>query len=117
MVDELDRRHIADQVERVFERDLEGNLRFHADSPDEVVHVAQRELRESLPDAVLSVYDRTGLAWSDEVSSFVDGYSRANPRGRHGAHRPDTDGLGVTRSHVDGRFGAYRDAFGWAFGT
>jgi hypothetical protein len=106
-----DRRRIADQVGRVFGRDLAGNLAFHDGFPDAVAHVSQTDLKIQPGSVIRAIHDRYDLPWTADHDKRIVRFTRDNPPGRHGKHRPLEDGWGVSRSDVDNRFAGYRKRF------
>jgi len=111
VVDQPNRGGISDQVQRVFEHDLRGNLEFHETSPLEVTHVACSALRSEPVEVLEGIHHRLGLDWTMDVAERVTASLRAKTRGGPGKHRYSHDGWSVTPKHVAGLFADYRSRF------
>jgi len=111
VVDQPNRRRISNQVRRVFEHDLRGNLEFHEASPREVTHVACLTLRREPVVVLKEIHSRLGLDWTMDVAERATESIRAQSRSGPGKHRYSHDGWSVTPRHVAGLFSDYRSKF------
>lgn len=64
---------------------------------------------------VAKVYERHGIAFTDEARDAMARYVAANRKGRFGAHRYDIRDLGVAVAEVREHFAFYYEAFGIPF--
>ena len=106
-----DRVKIAGHVRRVFEHDLAANIGFHEEHPDDVIHVACRDLAGSPLEILPGLHAVLDLEWSRDAANRVAAHVEQNPRGRFGRHRVSEDGWGVPRETVDLLFSGYRERF------
>lgn len=111
VVERPDRMAIADQVRRVFDFDLNANVEFHEDHPDEVVNVACGDLRTSSLEVFSGLGGALDLEWSRESADRAAAYLGQNPGGRFGKHLVSGDDWGVSRETVDQLFPLYREKF------
>jgi hypothetical protein len=58
------------------------------------------------------IYDHFGLPLGESARSAMEAHTRANPKGRHGAHEYSLDDWGLTKEQVRSRFAAYAERFG-----
>ena len=105
------REFIAGHVQRVFDFDLNANIEFHEDHPDEVVNVACGDLRTSSLEVLSGLGGALDLEWSRETADRAAAYLEQNPGGRFGKHRVSDDDWGVSRETVDQLFSIYRETF------
>lgn len=110
VVDRPNRASISDQVQRVFEHDLRGNLEFHEASMSKVTHVACAALRRAPVEVLQEIHSRLGLDWAADDASRAAG-ARRKKAGGPGRHHYSHDGWGATPGHVAGLFADYRSNF------
>lgn len=110
VVDRPNRARISDQVQRVFEHDLHGNLEFHENSPRRVTHVACEALRRAPVEALQDIYPGLGVEWTGDHADRA-AVARRKKAGRPGRHHYTHDGWEASKSHVDGLFAEYRSTF------
>ena len=114
VVSQPNRELIAQEVRRVFEHDLRTNVEFHRGSPDVVAHVASGRLRSTPLEALEELHCRLGLGWRSDEAGRLRAFLDRPAGGGPGRHRYSDLGWGVDRDRVEGLFGGYRKAFGWA---
>lgn len=76
------------------------------------VDVAYQDLLHDPVQAVAGVYRRLGRELDGEVEVRVRGWVAANPQHRHGPHRYDLAGFGLTERRVEAAFERYLANFG-----
>jgi len=58
------------------------------------------------------IYDRAGIAWTEQTRAEIAGYIETHPRGRHGRIRYDLEGdFGIDREGIYELFANYMSAF------
>ena len=58
------------------------------------------------------IYGQFELPLDAPARSALEAHTRANPKGRHGAHEYSLDDWGLTKEEVRARFAPYAERFG-----
>lgn len=79
--------------------------------PDRYVDVYFSDFASRPMATIESIYERSGLALSDEARRRMLAWVAENPQHKHGEHRYSLDGTGVTEDDIRRRFAPYIDHY------
>lgn len=80
-------------------------------TPERVFDLHFDDLMADPADAVTAIYRRFGHPFSDDLSSRVEAFMKANPREKHGEHRYTPEQYGLSADHLNRRFADYIERF------
>lgn len=110
-----DRRVIGAQMSRFVLKHLERIVEFRDSPPARdctIVDVDYYRLVDQPLAVVDEVYRAIGMTMSPAVEQRLASWTRANPKGKRGAHRYTADEFGLQRTGTGDAFSRYRDRFG-----
>jgi Sulfotransferase family len=92
---------------------VEGHMKWRDATPQaQVMDVAFRDINADNLDVIRKVYNAFDLPWSASAEAAMWGWSRKNPRHKHGAHAYSAEMLGTTEQAIRERFPSYISRFG-----
>lgn len=104
---------LVPHAELLQKRLLDGIVRDRDALPEgRTEHVYFHEFMADDRGTLHRIYDRAGLAMTDQTVAEIDQYIADHPRGRHGKVLYDLEGdFGITREHMNEVFDEYMQAF------
>jgi hypothetical protein len=83
----------------------------HSDKADQFIDIQFEEVVAD-PVAVLGrAYEQFDIPWSSDIEGRMRSFLANNPRGKHGAHRYESEDFGMTLGQIRERFESYCNAY------
>jgi hypothetical protein len=110
--DEVDRVALGHELVDSWSIGIERALLYRRTHPQtRFVDVFMRDLVGDPLTAIGRIYDRVGWPFTAKAEAAMADWLKANPPGRHGAHRPDPADFGLSVEAIHDRFRTYVDMF------
>ncbi len=112
--DHLDLAEIGEEVTGRWQRGLERAMetRRHVHRDERFFDVRYHDLARDPMAAVRGIYDRFGMALSDDAEARMRRFLAAHPKDRHGSHRYSLGMFGLDARDLRQRFKSYCERFG-----
>jgi len=109
----IDVRRMSETLITALQRMALVSLSFREAYPGVVYDVQYGQLTSDPVGTVRGIYDRFGLAWSDDYEGRLAAYVRGHPQHEHGRHDYGSCDFGLTDEAIAERFAEYRREFGF----